>query len=79
MAQWMKRILAAIGVQGEKTEPDVSYDPVTHGTDLGPGGDGRDQEMTPGPGEVGGVGRVTGETSGGVGESGAERRQAGGG
>jgi hypothetical protein len=66
MARWMKRFLAAIGAQGQKPEADVSYDPVTHGTDLGPGNDGRDQEMTPRD-------KVVGETSG-AGETGAQRR-----
>jgi hypothetical protein len=77
MARWMDRILAAIGAGGRKPEADVSYDPVTHGTDLGPGNDGHDQEMTPGPGDEG-VGRMTGESAGGAGETGAERRQANG-
>jgi hypothetical protein len=28
MPQWMSRILAAIGVGGDKAEADVSYDPA---------------------------------------------------
>ena len=28
MAGWMSRLLAAIGIGGSKTEPDVSYDPA---------------------------------------------------
>jgi hypothetical protein len=72
MARWMNRILAALGMQGSKPEADVSYDPVTHGTDLGPGNQGRDQEMTPGNRPVG---RIGSESAGGGEVSGAERRQ----
>jgi hypothetical protein len=58
----MDRLKAALGVQGSKTEADVSWDPVTHG-----GGAQAPADEA--------VGRMAGEsTDGAEQETGAERR-----
>jgi hypothetical protein len=77
MAGWIARVLAALGSQRHKPEADVSYDPARVSKPDGDVAGLTSPVATTTTGTAPGgefVGRVSGDTAGDAGETGAERR-----